>query len=490
MMLRREHDPPRATSDLEIPSGRGPGRLEVRVLNRPHLLAAFGESVAEEVQRTVADRIRWAVSPYRSVSGAGLDAADAASVEIAGDGLYRVDLVGAVLLSSFELLVEDLSRTLALEAITVGDDRIHIAPSVRIDVEFEPSGQGGGKPFNPVACDIPFAGEPVLNDSGWADRYRSDMSVAARLLGEVRADELTFAFQPIRLFSRRDSLLYEECLLRAPHEAGIPRRLGLDIMALERLGLVRILDCHVMGCAIELLRLGPARRLGVNVSAQSACLDGWWSAVEARLAADRELAERLTIEITETSSFPSIAAAVAFVARMRALGCRVALDDFGVGRDAIRNLYALRPDVVKIDAFFLRAARHSAQDQAALKALVSFSRAIGGVVVVEGVESKRDSDVAVQAGAPWQQGYFVDPPQRIGEGPEAEAAVDEIRPAFGCRRPPILPSVEGASEATLAFVGNAVPVRPNFDLANLRWATPIGILLWILIAWAGWGGVP
>ncbi|MDW9658553.1 EAL domain-containing protein [Sinorhizobium meliloti] len=498
MALPLEPTPPvadRASISRDDVSMRALGAsLEVRVLNRMHVAAAFGENAADAVERAVADRIQrfWqVVSPGRVVNGAGLCANGDASVEIAGEGLYRVDLFDAVLSASIASLVEDLSKTLALEAFAVGDHRIHIAPSVCVRAKPVSSGHGDDKGFNAVASDVPFAGEPVLNDSGWTERYRGDMSVAARLLGELKAGVLSLALQPIRMADWPSSLLYQEGLLRGPDEAGITRPLGLDLIALERLGLVRALDGYVMWRAIEHLRANPASRLGVNISAQSACLDGWWSALEAGLEADRGVAERLTIEITETSTFPSISAATAFRERMRALGCPIALDDFGAGRDAIRNLYVLRPDIVKIDAFFLRQARNSAQGQAALNALVSFAGAIGGLVVVEGVETKADSDAAIQAGAAWQQGFFIDPPRRAAG--DDEAAVYETRPAFGRRpSPPPLACVDDVPRAAFAGAGHAIPCRPHFELHWVRWAIPLATLLWALIAgavWLGWSGI-
>ncbi|MEI3853567.1 MULTISPECIES: EAL domain-containing protein [unclassified Ensifer] len=466
--------------------------MEVRILNGAHVAVAFGEPVAAMVHQVVAKRIeRFLNGNSRSPAsgGEGRDTGESAAVEIADGWLLRVNTAPAA--SSPQM--EDLLRALALEAIVVGEQCIHIAPSVSVCNEQGLSTEpGGDQALSAIASDAPFAGEPVTHDTGWAERYRNDMRVAARLLADLKAGDLSLAFQPIRMALRKDKQLYEECLLRLPQEAGLPRGPGLDIMALERLGLIRVLDCHIMWLAIEQLRVEPERRLGVNISAQSACLDGWWAALSAALEAEHELAERITIEITETSGFPSMSAAIAFAQRLRQLGCRIALDDFGAGRDAIRNLYALQPDIVKIDAFFVRQARRSSRGQAALKALVGFARAIGGTVVAEGVETKADCDAAAQAGAAWQQGFFIDPPQHAGVEPGTEVSVHETRGAFGRRPvPPALAYVVEMPPAASAVDARVVSLPPRFELRWLQWAISLGVLFWALIAgtaWLGWGG--
>src|SRR5690606_26944908 len=96
----------------------------------------------------------------------------------------------------------------------------------------------------------------------------------------------------------------------------------------------------------------------------------------------------------------------AFTDRMRKLGCRLALDGFGVGHSSIRHLLAFKPDIIKIDSFFLRRASLSDSDSAAFHHIVGLAKALAPVVVVDGSETEDMAEIARTAGARWQQGQF------------------------------------------------------------------------------------
>ena len=72
------------------------------------------------------------------------------------------------------------------------------------------------------------------------------------------------------------------------------------------------------------------------------------------LRAHPGVAERLTLEITETAAIQDIDDTRGFVARVKDLGCRIAIDDFGAGYTSFRNLRKLGVDIVKIDGAFVQ----------------------------------------------------------------------------------------------------------------------------------------
>ena len=72
------------------------------------------------------------------------------------------------------------------------------------------------------------------------------------------------------------------------------------------------------------------------------------------LRAHAGVAERLTVEITETAAIQDIDETRGFVARVKDLGCRIAIDDFGAGYTSFRNLRKLGVDLVKIDGAFVQ----------------------------------------------------------------------------------------------------------------------------------------
>jgi len=255
----------------------------------------------------------------------------------------------------------------------------------------------------PQICELPTAIQSLPDDPD-ARRCRADMAEASKLLAMVAADQLELAWQAVCATSDLWEVLYYEALLRVAGQDPGGAAPTDAIEALERLGLVRVLDAHVVAKVLDQLEADPSIFLGVNISARSATLDHWWMEIERRLCARRDLARRLVIEITETAEI-SPSHATAFADHMRRLGCRIALDDFGVGFASIRRLLALSPDIVKIDSLFVRRAPLSGRDGQVFAHIVGLARAIAPLVVVEGVETDDQCKLTEDAGATWFQGY-------------------------------------------------------------------------------------
>ncbi|MCI4589268.1 EAL domain-containing protein [Sphingobium sp. BYY-5] len=259
------------------------------------------------------------------------------------------------------------------------------------------------------------AEHPVTIEADWTEQYRSDMEAAVALLDRVDRGETHFVWQPICNAIAQEAALYYEALLRMVSTDGQQLTCGASIGAMERIGLARVLDQRAMSIILDELEADPLVCLGLNISGQSASfhLNGYnssWSNLRDRLSRDRSLARRLVIEITETAPPPSLLEAVEFVSELRALGCRVAIDDFGAGHTSTRQILALNPDIVKIDAFFLRAASRSARPYATFEHLVGLAQSLVDTVVVEGVETIQQRDAACALGVTWLQGYHLGRP--------------------------------------------------------------------------------
>ncbi len=296
---------------------------------------------------------------------------------------------------------EYVLRRLSDHPVTYDGQRFHL------NVSLAPTSDTGG-------CAIKAStvyGNPAFPDDAWCRCYRADMALAVTLFEAIAKGELVLAWQPVRDSGKPLHILYHECLLRRidpdcanADDAIVP--LGDSITALERLGLIRALDRYVMALAMEELRIGPARMLGVNISAASLVDDYWWAEILAELEASPLLARRLTVEITETAPLVAMSEAVNFVSRLRRLGCRIALDDFGTGHASIQSLLSLYPDRVKIDKYFVSRARASFAGRRALSHLIGLAEALGAEAIVEGVETAADAKLVREAGGRWQQGYY------------------------------------------------------------------------------------
>lgn len=242
-------------------------------------------------------------------------------------------------------------------------------------------------------------------------RTRADMAVAVATLEAVAAGRLYFLFQSIAGAADPGQSLYQECFTRivdrtTDDELQTPRGF---IPALERLGLTRRFDRAVVEGGLAFLIANPTARVGCNISALSAVDDAWWAPVLERLAATPDLAGRLVIEITETAPRGDIDPILGFVRAFRRVGCRIAIDNFGAGFSSLRFAVAAAPDIIKIDACYVREQAADAFGSTYLGHLVGLARCLATEVVVVGIENDSDLRRARDAAANWVQGRHVAP---------------------------------------------------------------------------------
>jgi EAL domain-containing protein (putative c-di-GMP-specific phosphodiesterase class I) len=117
-------------------------------------------------------------------------------------------------------------------------------------------------------------------------------------------------------------------------------------------------------------------------------------------------AERLVIEITEHSRVEDYIALGGALARLRALGCRVAVDDAGAGFASLNHVLSLNPDIIKLDGALTRGVDTDPGRQALAVSLVSFAAAIGAELVAEGVETAAQAEALFTLGCGTAQGFY------------------------------------------------------------------------------------
>jgi EAL domain-containing protein (putative c-di-GMP-specific phosphodiesterase class I) len=123
------------------------------------------------------------------------------------------------------------------------------------------------------------------------------------------------------------------------------------------------------------------------------------------------LAERLTIEITETAAISNLEDTAKFVAALKGLGCRVALDDFGAGYSSFRRLRLLGVDMVKIDGSFIENLGNQAEDELFVRTLIELAKSFGITTVGEWVGDEKTAKLLEKAGVAYMQGYFFGAPE-------------------------------------------------------------------------------
>lgn len=146
-------------------------------------------------------------------------------------------------------------------------------------------------------------------------------------------------------------------------------------------GLATELELAALQRALAALPLlPPGRYLTLNVSPATACRPEL-----AALLAGVDL-DRIVLEITEQEAVADVAALNAALAPLRAAGMRLAVDDAGAGYSGLQKILELRPDIIKLDRFFVRGIDHDAPRRALGAALVEFARQVDAELIAEGVE--------------------------------------------------------------------------------------------------------
>ncbi|WCB94211.1 hypothetical protein DSM104299_02941 [Baekduia alba] len=190
----------------------------------------------------------------------------------------------------------------------------------------------------------------------------------------------------------------------------------------ERLGLIAEIGAWVVrtACA-EAMRWERAEvEIAVNVSPRQLSSPDFADTVREALRTSGLAPRRLCLEVTETALLADVDAARAMLARLRALGVQLAVDDFGVGHASLRHLRQLLPvDVLKIDKSFVDGLAEDRDDAAIVSAVVRLAEGLGLDCVAEGVEDAEQAEALAAMGCSNAQGYFFSRPV----APEALASL-------------------------------------------------------------------
>jgi EAL domain-containing protein (putative c-di-GMP-specific phosphodiesterase class I) len=113
-----------------------------------------------------------------------------------------------------------------------------------------------------------------------------------------------------------------------------------------------------------------------------------------------------TLEITETHLIDDVAGVLEALIRLRLLGFKISLDDYGTGASTMQMLSRLPSTELKIDRSFVAAAPNSRQGRAFLKSAIELGLHMGQSVVAEGIETEGERALALELGCQFGQGFL------------------------------------------------------------------------------------
>ena len=246
----------------------------------------------------------------------------------------------------------------------------------------------------------------------------------------IEKDEFVVHYQPI-INLQTGQLWGMEALVRWEHpERGllVPSEF---VPVAEESGLVmpmgeRVLEeaCHQAVAWQRELPRTPPLAVSVNLSGKQLRRPDLQDVIRRALEGSGLSASSLGLDITETVYIGALEANTAALDRIKALGVRVSLDDFGSGYSSLSYLKRLPTDILKVDKAFTRGLGLEVEDTAIVQTVVDLAHTLGMEVVAEGVEIVEQETLLREMGCDFGQGYYFSRPM------PAEAASKFLRSAY------------------------------------------------------------
>jgi diguanylate cyclase (GGDEF)-like protein len=273
---------------------------------------------------------------------------------------------------------------------------------------------------------------PLWFDAGMESALIAQSEIEQGIRFALEHEQFEPYFEPqIDLASGR--LIGFEALARWNHRLSGLIMPDQFISVAEEIGLIGRLSEQVMRAAFRAaVEWHPSIKLSVNVSPKMLS-DAWLAQKIVRLLSETGLpANRLVVEITESSLFADIDQARTIVDSLKNQGICIALDDFGTGFSSLSYLRTLPFDVIKIDRSFIATIRRDRQSAAIVRAVTTLATALDVPVTVEGIEDAATLDAVVAMGCAVGQGWYFGKPMtadQAGAMVRASVAGDAVAAA-------------------------------------------------------------
>ncbi len=246
-------------------------------------------------------------------------------------------------------------------------------------------------------------------------RRQGEMEWVSRIMRAFDENRFVLYFQRVvPLAGASTDMPCREVLVRMLDEKGELVPPMAFIPAAERFGVMSTVDRWVVKTAFDWLAEHPSEEgLSINLSGQSLGDEGFLNFVEEQFRATRVSPRRICFEITETAAIANWNRATHFIAALRVLGCRFALDDFGSGMSSFGYLKSLAVDFIKIDGAFVRDMIDDEVDYAMVEAVNRIGHVMGIRTTAEYVENDQILEKLRELGVDFAQGFGIHAPQPL-----------------------------------------------------------------------------
>jgi diguanylate cyclase (GGDEF)-like protein len=244
----------------------------------------------------------------------------------------------------------------------------------------------------------------LLFEARLHETARRRLQIEQDLFLAIERREMSVAYQPIVALPGAEIRAYE-ALARWYHaERGWISPAEFIPLA-EETGQINEIGRFIAAQAIAALAAlpDPSIRMTINVSGHQLLRGTYVEELAQMLAAKSVDPSRITIEVTESTLM--VDDSVRELERVRELGCRVAVDDFGTGFSSLAYLQRLPVDTIKIDRSFVSPLGNDEKAARFVQALIALIHTLGLAVVAEGVETFDQAELLAAMSCGHAQGY-------------------------------------------------------------------------------------
>jgi EAL domain-containing protein (putative c-di-GMP-specific phosphodiesterase class I) len=154
----------------------------------------------------------------------------------------------------------------------------------------------------------------------------------------------------------------------------------------------------------------PPLMISANLSAKQLQRPDLAEVVERALRESRLDASYLSLDITENVYVRGLESNTAILDRLRAMGVKISIDDFGMGYSSLSYLKRLPADALKLDKSFVKGLGEDVEDTAIVRMIIDLAHTLGMEVTAEGVEGWGQAALLEEMGCDFAQGYHFSKP--------------------------------------------------------------------------------
>ncbi len=254
---------------------------------------------------------------------------------------------------------------------------------------------------------------------GRAVLERSDIEAGLRTA--IDNEELRLFYQPIVDLGDHRTIGYEALIRWIRPEHGMVSPVDFIPVAEETGLIVKIGDWVLQRACADVAASPSTGRIAVNCSPIQFELSDVAESVRSALKRSGLAPDRLEIEITETALMKNNQRVVDQLRRLRAIGVRVSLDDFGTGFSILSYLERFPITTIKIDKSFVQKLGRREGARATVRAIIELASSYGMTALAEGVETEAQMKALIELGCAHAQGYLFGKPRPINEVWQSQA---------------------------------------------------------------------